>query len=123
MSNPPKIRIVCSHCRSESVTRDANASWNPDTQDWELEGVMDAAYCNDCGGECSLEEVPYRPPVIELSSHARYVRGEIAGLGQCEHHYLLQLHSDTGAKTKHMNLSPAKLARIAEILAEDEEEG
>ncbi len=25
MSNPPKIRIVCSHCRSESVTRDANA--------------------------------------------------------------------------------------------------
>ena len=61
MSNPPKIRIVCSHCRSESVTRDANASWNPDTQDWELEGVMDAAYCNDCGGECSLEEVPYRP--------------------------------------------------------------
>ena len=64
-----------------------------------------------------------RPPVIELSSHARYVRGEIAGLGQCEHHYLLQLHSDTGAKTKHMNVSPAKLARIAEILAEDEEEG
>ena len=62
MSNPPKIRIVCSYCRSESVTRDANASWNPDTQDWELEGVMDAAYCNDCGGECSLEEVPYRPP-------------------------------------------------------------
>ena len=61
MRNPPKIRIVCSHCRSESVTRDANASWNPDTQDWELEGVMDAAYCNDCGGECSLEEVPYRP--------------------------------------------------------------
>lgn len=68
MSNPPKIRIVCSHCRSESVTRDANASWNPDTQDWELEGVMDAAYCNDCGGECSLEEVPYRPRRDGLNS-------------------------------------------------------
>ena len=39
MSNPPKIRIVCSHCHSESVTRDANASWNPDTQDWELEAT------------------------------------------------------------------------------------
>jgi len=121
MSNPPKIRIVCSHCRSESVTRDANASWNPDTQDWELEGVMDAAYCNDCGGECSLEEVPYRPPAV--SAQASYVRAELKALGGCEHHYMVQLQSDTGAKTKHMNLSPAKLARIAEILAEDEEEG
>ena len=135
MSNPPKIRIVCSHCRSESVTRDANASWNPDTQDWELEGVMDAAYCNDCGGECSLEEVPYRPRRVRGSSYewvnrppavsaqVSYVQAELKALGACEHHYLVQLHSDTGAKTKHMNLSPAKLARIAEILAEDEEEG
>ena len=50
-----------------------------------------------------------------------YVQAELKALGSCEHHYLVQLHSDTGAKTKHMNLSPAKLARIAEILAEDEE--
>ena len=62
-----------------------------------------------------------RPPAV--SAQASYVRAELKALGACEHHYLLQLHSDTGAKTKHMNVSPAKLARIAEILAEDEEEG
>lgn len=78
MSNPPKIRIVCSHCRSESVTRDANASWNPDTQDWELEGVMDAAYCNDCGGECSLEEVPYRPRRDGLNSDFAKLHEDLA---------------------------------------------
>ena len=78
MSNPPKIRIVCSHCRSESVTRDANASWNPDTQDWELEGIMDAAYCNDCGGECSLEEVPYRPRRDGLNSDFANLHEDLA---------------------------------------------
>ena len=52
-----------------------------------------------------------------------YVQAELKALGSCEHHYQVQQHSDTGAKTKHMNLSPDKLARIAEILAEDEEEG
>lgn len=78
MSNPPKIRIVCSHCRSESVTRDANASWNPDTQDWELEGVMDAAYCNDCGGECSLEEVPYLPRRDGLNSDFANLHEDLA---------------------------------------------
>ena len=78
MSNPPKIRIVCSHCRSESVTRDANASWNQDTQDWKLEGVMDAAYCNDCGGECSLEEVPYRPHLDGLNSDFAKLHEDLA---------------------------------------------
>ena len=62
-----------------------------------------------------------RPPAV--SAQASYVQAELKALGGCEHHYLVQLQSDTGAKTKHMNLSPAKLARIAEILAEDEEEG
>lgn len=60
-----------------------------------------------------------RPPAI--SAHASYVHAEVKALGACEHHYLVQLHSDTGAKTKYMNMSPAKLARVVEILAEDEE--
>ena len=69
----------------------------------------------------SIYEWVNRPPAV--SAQASYVRAELKALGGCEHHYLVQLQSDTGAKTKHMNLSPAKLARIAEILAEDEEEG
>ena len=69
----------------------------------------------------SIYEWVNRPPAV--SAQVSYVQAELKALGACEHHYLVQLHSDTGAKTKHMNLSPAKLARIAEILAEDEEEG
>ena len=61
-----------------------------------------------------------RPPAV--SAQVSYVQAELKALGGCEHHYLVQLQSDTGAKTKHMNLSPAKLARIAEILAEDEDD-
>ena len=89
MSNPPKIRIVCSHCRSESVTRDANASWNPDTQDWELEGVMDATYCNDCSTSSRLEEVPYRQRRDGLNSdfaklHAALAYGDADMLSEAE---------------------------------------
>ena len=115
MSNPPKIRIVCSHCRSESVTRDANASWNPDTQDWELEGVMDAAYCNDCGGECSLEEVPYRPRRDGLNS-------DFANLHEDHHHEARQRHEtvvhrvDRSVRRGRGRCSPQRRQHCAEPL-------
>lgn len=67
MSNPPKIRIVCSTCGSENVMRDAWAVWNPDTQDWELGNVFDAGHCDDCDGEASLSEEEIRP-VYEVTA-------------------------------------------------------
>jgi hypothetical protein len=55
---PPRIKIVCSHCGSDDVRRDADAVWNVDTQEWELNALYDkGAVCEQCGGETSLKEV------------------------------------------------------------------
>ena len=51
------IDIVCSHCQSRNVRRDAYAAWNVTTQKWELCAVFDQGYCEDCGGEARLTEV------------------------------------------------------------------
>lgn len=52
-----KIDIVCPVCGSKSVGRDATASWCVETQDWELSGVMDSGFCNDCGrDDLTLDE-------------------------------------------------------------------
>lgn len=53
-----RIQIVCRSCGSTNVTRDALASWDEEAQRWELIDTLDNADCNDCGGECSLDEVP-----------------------------------------------------------------
>ena len=53
-----RVLFRCGTCLSTNVTRDASAAWNPDTQQWELAGVMDAAVCDDCGKETTLEEIP-----------------------------------------------------------------
>lgn len=46
----PRIAFRCPSCGSEEdVVRDAYASWNVDTQEWELSGVQDNFACNECG--------------------------------------------------------------------------
>lgn len=57
--NPDKAKITinCGECGSREVARDANARWSDDLQDWELTGVYDQGYCDDCG-EVSLKEKP-----------------------------------------------------------------
>lgn len=56
---PPDEKIpqkpVCSTCGSEEVRRDAYASWNTKTQEWELITTFDNTDCEQCGGQCSLE--------------------------------------------------------------------
>ena len=52
----PKIKIVCAHCGSEEVFRDAWAEWDIANQEWVLQNVFDAGYCNNCEGEASLDE-------------------------------------------------------------------
>lgn len=70
----PKIKIVCSHCGGENVMRDAYAAWNPETQQWELGNVFDQGYCEDCGGEATLDELPLEdsspPKRVDLSEDA-----------------------------------------------------
>lgn len=54
MSN--NIQIVCAHCGSTDVRRNADAGWNEELQLWELVAIYDNATCEQCGGETRLEE-------------------------------------------------------------------
>lgn len=45
---------ICSSCGSTDVLRDAWGMWDIDKQDWVLQNVFDAAFCNNCDGECSI---------------------------------------------------------------------
>lgn len=55
-----KINIVCSECKSSNVRRDAYASWNTKTQEWELAVVFDQGYCEDCEEESHFIEIPFK---------------------------------------------------------------
>jgi hypothetical protein len=54
----PKVTHKCARCGGTNVLRDAWAEWDDETQTWVLNNVFDQAYCEDCDGETSLEEVP-----------------------------------------------------------------
>ena len=49
--------MLCGHCGSTEVCRDATATWSVEEQKWELAGVQDQGYCELCDGEASLKEV------------------------------------------------------------------
>ncbi len=50
-------KYVCSICGSENVRRDAWATWDVETQSWELATVFQAGFCDDCGGIASLDAI------------------------------------------------------------------
>ena len=52
----PKVRLVCSRCKSDEVVKDAFASWDVEQQTWVLRSYYDATYCNTCEESCNLEE-------------------------------------------------------------------
>jgi len=52
-----KKNMVCKYCNSDTVLRDAWASWDEDLQDWVLETVFDQGHCGDCDGETTIIEV------------------------------------------------------------------
>ncbi len=62
------VRImVCETCGSENVKSDAWAVWSTPDQKWELEGEpYQFSYCDDCEGECRVEQRP-----IDQSESAR----------------------------------------------------
>lgn len=57
MSENLKVQMVCAHCGSSDVMRDAWAEWDVETQDWVLGTIFDHAHCNDCDGKTTLSEV------------------------------------------------------------------
>lgn len=53
-----KVKYVCRYCGSDDVLHDAWAVWNVETQEFEVSSVQDNAFCGNCDGETSLNEVP-----------------------------------------------------------------
>jgi hypothetical protein len=50
------IKKVCANCGSQDVSCDAIVTWNIETQEWEIAGLLDNSDCADCGNECDLED-------------------------------------------------------------------
>ena len=46
ITSPTVMR--CAVCGGDRVHCDATATWNKQTQAWELAGVMDGDWCDDC---------------------------------------------------------------------------
>jgi hypothetical protein len=76
MPDASKIMIVCSDCGSHDVRRDAFACWDYDAQQWVLGPVFDQGYCEDCGGEASLDEIEVTPE--QMAAYDTYVEGRAA---------------------------------------------
>jgi hypothetical protein len=53
-----KVKMVCDHCGSEDVLADAWASWNIESQEWELSQTFDDKYCENCESSCKVNEEP-----------------------------------------------------------------
>ncbi len=51
-----RVKMVCAHCGSRNVVRDAWAEWDFENQCWELAAVFDAAHCEDCDWDVSVVE-------------------------------------------------------------------
>ena len=52
----PKYHWVCAHCGSKNVSCDATVRWSYESQAWEVSDVLDGDYCDDCEGECRVEQ-------------------------------------------------------------------
>jgi hypothetical protein len=55
MDTKPKQAPYCNECGSTDVLADAYATWNIETQEWEILNIFDNYVCNVCGGECDIE--------------------------------------------------------------------
>jgi len=52
----PTQRPVCASCGGEDVTIDATASWDTEAKEWTLLSTDETnSWCEDCGGECSID--------------------------------------------------------------------
>ena len=67
-----KIDWACRKCGSRNVTRDAEAVWSVDKQEWELLVAYDNATCQACGdsGNTVIDavELPPDPPANAANS-------------------------------------------------------
>lgn len=55
---------VCTHCGSDAVSLEGFVHWNAEEQEYEVSDLCDDGHsCNDCDGECHVEqlEIPCTP--------------------------------------------------------------
>lgn len=45
------VAMICPHCGSDEITKDATAVWCPETQAWIFGGAQDCETCQACGAE------------------------------------------------------------------------
>lgn len=55
----------CPQCGSTEITHDAKAIYNPDTEDYEVLGLLDGMQCEGCGYEHPKFGVPGEDEVEE----------------------------------------------------------
>jgi len=55
-----KIDMLCPHCGSANIYKDAAAAWDADAQEWSLASVHDHETCEECGqsGDYMAERHP-----------------------------------------------------------------
>ena len=56
-----KVQMICNYCGGTNVMRDAWAVWDARDEKWVLGAVFDAAHCDDCERETSIDEQPLVP--------------------------------------------------------------
>jgi hypothetical protein len=56
-----RYAMVCNHCGSDDVSRDAWADWDTGKQEWVLRCAFDYAHCHRCESESSIIEVELSP--------------------------------------------------------------
>ena len=70
---------VCSKCGSSDVVMDAWASWNTETQSWQLKQVFDHTFCPVCEEEAKLDwnspEEPTKQNICRLNDELRQGQG------------------------------------------------
>ena len=51
------MKKVCKYCGSENVVMDAWVKWNSEKNGWEIDAVLDNAFCYDCEGDTIIVDI------------------------------------------------------------------
>lgn len=50
--------LRCTKCKSTNIRQNADCQQDEQTGEWEVVTFFDTFTCEECEGECSVEEVP-----------------------------------------------------------------
>lgn len=51
-----QIRYVCVKCGGDNVGHDATVKWDVEKQAWDISGIFDNSFCDDCGDDIDIKE-------------------------------------------------------------------